>query len=327
MANLVLMLATVGCTYPGGYTNENLLALDATSTLKGEIRVSGSPADEALIEELQTTFNSLHPAVQFANRLHGPESTVAAVYADVADIAFMARELREPLERMAFQWVKLERPYEIVIANAGFNPTRPSNQLAIFVHADNPVKELSTAELDSIFGAEHKQGTQNIRNWGELGLPGEWQSRTIHPLGPGLVSIPMLFFRRSVMQNSHKWSPNYKEFENPGAALEALRNDPAAICIAPLALGQPGLRPLALSTGVDGQNVPLTRNSVIDGSYPLNRTISIVMYRVEGEPIQSPLAEFLQFVLSSEGQAIIDLEGSYLPLSDRDIQRQLAQIQ
>ena len=206
------------------------------ASLSGEIRISGSPEDPELFEELQAQFAGHHPEEIFSNRLYGAESTIAGLYTGVTDIAFMARELREPMERMAFQWVKLTLPFVIEIANAGFRSDRPSAQLGVFVHQDNPIEALSLASLDAIFGAEQKRGPRNARLWGDVGASGAWASRPIHPVGPIVDSIAALFFRRAVMLDSRKWNPDYRILTDNSAVLLALRADPAAITFAPVTL-------------------------------------------------------------------------------------------
>src|SRR6185312_10013464 len=85
----------------------------------GTIKVWGSPEDGWLIDELEAGFRRYQPRVRFQDTLHGPESSFAAVYMDVADAAFMARETRVPLETMGFEWVHHYPPFEVEIANAG----------------------------------------------------------------------------------------------------------------------------------------------------------------------------------------------------------------
>ena len=164
-----LILLAVACL--SGYVSaaDPMPIYETEASVRGEIRVTGDIEDLELIETLQAEFGRYQPGVHFKNSLHGPESTLAGVYTGTADLAFMAREIREPLERMAFEWAKLAKPYAVVFANAGFEKHRPGTQLAVFVHGENPVDVLSLAELDAIFGAEHKRGSKNIRAWGRSG--------------------------------------------------------------------------------------------------------------------------------------------------------------
>jgi phosphate transport system substrate-binding protein len=296
------------------------------ATVTGDIRISGSPADSALIAALEAGFSRHHPGARFSGKLHGPESTIAAVYTGVADIAFMARELRVPMETMAFKWAKLTDPFTVEIAHGGLDADRLGTQLAVFVHRDNPIRALSLTELDAILGAEHKRGPANIRSWGEVGLEGAWKTRPIRAYGTRIDSIPALFIRRTVMKDSRKWNADYREFVSHDAALEALQRDPAGIAFAPLRHRAANLRAVELSVDKGGVPYALTRETVIARSYPLTRSISVVLHRAEGQPLDPRVREFLRYILSADGQAVIARDGAYLPLSGDSVRRQLERL-
>lgn len=310
-----LILLAVACL--SGYVSaaDPMPIYETEASVRGEIRVTGDIEDLELIETLQAEFGRYQPGVHFKNSLHGPESTLAGVYTGTADLAFMAREIREPLERMAFEWAKLAKPYAVVFANAGFEKHRPGTQLAVFVHRENPVDVLSLAELDAIFGAEHKRGSKNIRAWGEVGANGEWRERPVHVFAPELDSLSALFFRRLVMKDSRKWNLGLVEFSSPDEALRALSKDPSGIAFAPLAYQHPDVKALAIFTPDRDVEVALTRATAIAQAYPLHRSVSLVLHKPDQEPLVPRLSEFLRFVLSRQGQAIIDRNGTYLPLS------------
>src|SRR5258707_4785962 len=94
--------------------------------VRGDIRIWGSPEDGDLVKLWEEGFRKHHRDARVVASLHGPESALAGIYCDVADIAFVGRELRLPTDNMAFQWVKLYRPTTVEIANAGFKANRPA---------------------------------------------------------------------------------------------------------------------------------------------------------------------------------------------------------
>ena len=310
-----------------GWTAGALPAYEPEMHVAGTVAVSGDAADRDLIEALQAAYVMYQPEVRFRNNLYGPESTLAAVYTGTADLAFMAREIREPMERMAFEWVKLTKPFAVQYANAGFGKDRPGTQLAVFVHVDNPVDSLSMAQLDAIFGAEHKRGLGNVRIWDDLNTGGECRNRAVHVLGPKLDSVPALFFRRVVMRDSRKWNPGFREFDNVIEALHALSRNACGIALAPMALGTPGVRPLAIASGEGERAIALTRETAISQEYPLYRSVSMILHRPENEAVAPRIREFLRFVLSAQGQAIIDQAGSYLPLDGPTVVLELSRLE
>ncbi len=287
----------------------------AATPLSGTIRISGSPADASLLAALEDGFRKQHPRVSFVHALHGPEATLAGVYTGTADLALMARELREPLERMAFEWAMLDKPLPVDIALAGIATARRTAQLGVFVHKDNPLRQLSLRQLDAIYGAEHRRGGPLARNWGALGLRGTWAERPIHVHGPPVSSIEALYLRRAVLHDSRKWNPGYRQAEAEGAPVIArLEQDPDGIAFAPLRDATAGVRALALGNGDEGPFHSADDASVRSGAYPLVRSITVIPAHTHERPMPHAVRAFIAYLLSDEGQAVIAAEGGYLPL-------------
>lgn len=300
--------------------------------VSGTIRVWGSPDDGWLIEELQAGFRKHQPAVQFRDSLHGPESTFAAVYMDVADVGFMAREIRVPLETMGFEWMHHYPPFEVVIANAGLGAGhgagRPAVDLAFFVNKSNPLSCVTLRQLDDIFAADHRRGGGNARRWGALGLAGNWARRGIHVYGPAPDSMSAVFVRRSVLAGTRKWNPAYRIVAGGWSeVLESLARDPDGIAFAPPQPGNPGTRALRLAVSRRSPCLPLTVQTAEARTYPLLRTVAVALDRPPGAPIAPGVKEFLRFILSGEGQRIIVGDGAYLPLSAASVREQLERLQ
>lgn len=300
--------------------------------VSGTIRVWGSPDDGWLIEELEAGFRKYQPAVSFKDTLHGPESTFAAVYMDVADVAFMAREIRVPLETMGFEWVHHYPPFEVKIANAGLGTDhgtgRQATDLAFFVNAANPLSCVSLRQLDDIFAADHRRGGTNIRSWGELGLQGAWAQRKIHVYGPAPDSIASVYVRSSVLGGSRKWNPDYRPVVGGWSeVLENVARDPDGIAFAPPMPGNLGAKALRLAASEQRPCYALTAQTAEANTYPLSRTVAVALDREPGKPMDPKVKEFLRFILSSQGQHIVTSDDAYLPLSAASLQKQLGRLQ
>jgi len=298
----------------------------------GTIRIWGSPDDGWLIEELQAGFRRYQPAVRFADTLHGPESTFAGVYMDVADVAFMAREIRVPLETMAFEWVHHYPPFEVQIANAGLGvehgPERPAVDLAAFVNAANPLACATLRQLDDIFAADHRRGGVNIRRWGQLRLGGSWAGRPIHVYGLTPTDISSVYVRQSVLGGSRKWNPDYHTVAGGWSeVLETVARDPDGIAFAPLVPGNTGVRPLRLAAAANTPCEALTARTAVARTYPLTRAVDVALDRRPGAPLAPRIREFLRFILSREGQRIIVSDGAYLPLGAATLRQQRERLQ
>jgi phosphate transport system substrate-binding protein len=308
----------------------DLPAYRPRARVSGTIRVWGSPDDGWLIEELQAGFRRYEPGVRFQDTLHGPESTFAGVYMDVADIAFMAREIRVPLETMAFEWVHHYPPFEVEIANAGLGAEhrgRPAVDLAFFVNKTNPLACLTLRQLDDIYGADPLRGGAAIRRWGQLRLAGAWKRRPIHVYGLAPDNISSVYVRRSVLGGSRKWNPGYRIIAGGWSeVLETLARDPDGIAFAPPLPGNAGVKALRLAAGRQSPCYALTARTAEAGTYPLVRAVDVALDRPPGAPIAPKVKEFLRFILSRQGQRIVVRDGAYLPLRAATLRAQLERL-
>lgn len=332
LAALCCVALSSGAIHPA--RADDLPAYRPQSPVTGTIRVWGSPDDGWLIEELEAGFRKHQPAVHFKNTLHGPESTFAAVYMDVADMAFMAREIRVPLETMGFEWVHHYPPFEVEIANAGLgagvdhNVDRPAVDLAFFVNRANPLSCMTLQQIDDIFAADHRRGGANIRRWAELGLEGVWARREIHVYGPAPDNIASVYVRGSVLGGSRKWNPTYRTVAGGWSeVLESVARDPDGIAFAPPLPGNLGAKALRLAASGKSACHALTAHTAEARVYPLLRTVDVALDRAPGAAIEPGVKEFLRFIVSREGQRIVASDGAYLPLGAASAKEQLERLQ
>ena len=322
---LAYAVAALGCSH--WCVADELPVYRAAQPVSGTIRVRASAADGWLVEHLEAGFRKAQPGVTFSGTFHGPESTFAGVYTGVADVAFMAREMRVPMESMAFEWVHHYKAFEVEIANAGLGTERPGVNLAVFVHRSNPLTRLTLKQLDGIMGAEHLRGGANIRKWGELFEGDGWKDRPIHIYGPGLDSVAALFIRTAVLHDSRKWNPRYREVATGWSeVLASLARDPAGIAYAPVLPGHDGTKSVALGADDGGPFYALSAQTVAARTYPLTRVISVALDREPGKPLDPTIKEFLRYVLGREGQEAIASDGAYIPLSAQSARRQLQRL-
>jgi len=250
----------------------------------------------------------MHPQVRFEVALRGDSAAIGGVYTGAADIALMGREIR-PIEMEGFEQATGSKPLEIPVMTGSVDQANHSTALAIFVHQDNPLTSLTMAQLDAVFGADHRRGPRNFRKWDELGSTGDWAGREIRLYGFAIRHDYGQFFERAVMGGSQKWNCALHEFsgDQRRQLLEALAKDRYGIAIAGLADRNPNCKAIA----VDG--VLPTREAVMSRRYPLYRPVSLVVRRSPMPPLAS---EYIAFLLSREGQEIVAGEGSYLPLPE-----------
>ncbi len=208
----------------------------------------------------------------------------------------------------------------------------------VFVHRDNPLERLSLKQLEGIFGTEHRRGGSKLRTWDQLGLGGDWQGRRIQPYCWRLDEDFALFFREAVLQGSHRWNLDIREFVQITRAdgsvydrgqqiLDALASDSYGIAVSNLRFANSSVRPLALARADDGPYYEATATNLVAQRYPLTRIIPAFLDRPPGERTDTTLREYLRYVLSREGQRILVSESAYLPLGADAIRAQLRRLQ
>ena len=90
--------------------------------------------------------------------------------------------------------------------------------------------------------------------------------------------------------------------------------------------GYRGLKVIALSKAADGPAIALTADNVRNRSYPLIRDAYIYVNKAPGRPMDPKVREFIRFVLSREGQEIIQKAGVYSALPASYIRDQLKKL-
>lgn len=121
-----------------------LAQLPATSApVSGKLLITGSSTMFSLVTEMARRFEKLHPAVRIEVRSGGSGKGIADLRAGVSDIGMASRPLLEAEKDL----------YAFPIARDG---------VAIVVHRDNPVKDMTTPQLVDLLAGK-------ANNWKMLG--------------------------------------------------------------------------------------------------------------------------------------------------------------
>lgn len=277
-------------------------------------------------------FRKFQPDVSFDYQMHGTSSGIPALFTGIGDVAILGEEIL-PEAAAAFEKVKHYPPLGIEIATGSLDVRNFDYAQQFFVQRDNPLTQVTLAQLDGIFGAEHRRGARNLRTWGELGLTGEWADEPIALYGWAIDDSFGAFLQQFLLGGSHRWNcalheyvhqaqPDGSIYDHGQQILDALAQDRRGIAVSNIRYAGPEVKQLALARGPEGPFVHASKRTLIDQSYPLARTIPAVIDRAPGAPIDPKVKEFLRYLLSREGQEAINRDGRYLPLSAEFIARQ-----
>lgn len=315
-----------------GANAEELAPYRAAAPLEGTIRIwghgsYGAHTDfvEGLTRAWEDGFKAHHPGIRFENRLHGTASAIGALYTGQGDLALMGREIWPP-EITAFEEVRGYAPTGVEVLTGSFDVRNKGYALVVFVHKDNPITQLTLAQLDAAFGVERRRGHAPVQTWGDLGLDGAWAQRPVNLYGLAVARGFADFFEEAVFDGGRLWNPSLREFaDDPGSRggasdggqklLDALAADPDGLGYSGLLYHNANVKPIALALDDATPAVLPSRASVADRSYPLTRAITMFLDRAPGQPVEPRVAEFLRYVLSREGQqAVLDHGQGYLPV-------------
>ncbi len=322
--------------------------LDDLPQYKPERRVSGtirlwghgSPKHDfvgKLVRSWEKGFARYQPDVKFEYKMYGTASSIGALYAGAGDIAIRGEEIH-PFEVAAFERVMHYPPFGIEIATGSIDVRNMDFAFVVFVHKDNPISKLTLTQLDAILGYEHRRGPISIHAWGQLGLKGEWADAHINIYGWRIDDDFSSFLQEAVLNGSHKWNCNLKEFahitrpdgsvyDSGQQILDALATDRYGIAVSNLRYMTPQVKPLALASQEGGPYYEASKQNLIEQTYPLTRIIPAFFNRPPGQPVDPKVKEFLRYILSREGQQDIVRDGGYLPLSNQAVREQLEKLE
>lgn len=283
------------------------------------------------------TVEAMMGAWNDAFRRFNPGATITVAQKDVAPeerIALGPRtaEVFHP-DNQAYEDAYGYEPFRIKFCMGAFVLKSHVSAIGVFVNASNPVTQLSLGQLDAMFSDERRTGfPQALSAWGEVGLAGSWAEQAIHPYGFYWRDDVTAYFRHLVLLDA-PFKPGYRV---PGgdlsrrtpvvakAIMAAVASDPGGIAFGNFYYQGPGVKAVALVDRHGVVHAPVARE-MASGEYPLQRYLYFYVNRRPGDPLDPLTREFLRFVLSRDGQALVARD-HYLPLTPETIAQERAKL-
>ena len=297
---LLLVLVMIGATMLVGCTGEEQVDTDAGEAKEAEktaeelakeedaepeidfsklVQVKGSDTIVNLGQRWAEAFMGKHTEASVAVTGGGSGTGIAALINGTADIAMTSRAMRDK---------ELDQAKENDVVATESIVGRDG--IAVVVSNDNPVNELTMADLDKIFRGE-------VTNWKEFG--GNDAEITIYSRDSS--SGTFAFFKDLVMDDE-EFAKHAMLMPSTVGIVEGIKQDVNGIGYIGLGYLTDEIQAIGVKKDDGAEAVVASQATVNNDTYPISRPLFLY---VAGEP-EGVVALFMEFVMSSEGQAIVE---------------------
>jgi phosphate transport system substrate-binding protein len=219
---------------------------------------------------------------------------IAALMRGAVDVANASRDLK-PAEAEQAQKYTGKKPVGFTV---GFDA------LAVYVHEDNPLSEITLEQLTDLYA----EGGKTTR-WSELGvkIPGV-SDDTIVRVSRQSSSGTYEFFREHALGN-RDFRMGSRDLNGSKEVVELVGGTLTAIGYSGMGYATPAVKTVRVTSKPGSPSVAPTVAAVHDKTYPLAR--SLHLYTL-GEP-QGAVKQYIDWILSDAGQKVVEDSG-YVPV-------------
>ncbi|HLF97308.1 MAG TPA: phosphate ABC transporter substrate-binding protein PstS family protein [Methylococcaceae bacterium] len=282
------------------------------SGVSGNLSSVGSDTLANLMTLWAEDFKREYPNVNIQIQAAGSSTAPPALAEGTANLGPMSRKMKEE-EIEAFEKKHGYKPTAIKVA---------IDALAVFVHKDNPVTGLTVPQVDAIFSSTRKcNAKEDVTQWGQVGLSGEWANRPIQLFGRNSVSGTYGYFKEHALcKGDFKTNVN----EQPGSAsvVQSVSTSLNAAGYSGVGYKTSSVKTVPLAAKEGEPFVDATEENAIAGKYPLARYLYVYVNKHPNQPLAPLEAEFVKLVLSKQGQQVVVKDG-YIPLPAAVVQKEL----
>ncbi len=177
--------------------------------------------------------------------------------------------------------------------------------LAVFVHQNNPVQNLSIEQLAEIYGEDGK-----TEKWTDIGIevPG-CKGQEIVLVSRQNNSGTYAYFRKAILGKARDYKLGTRDMHGSKDVIDLVEKTPCAIGYSGLAYATSHIKMACISQKIGDGCVSPSVVTAEDRSYPIARPL--FMY-TNGEP-KGEVKKYLDWILGDQGQCIISRKG-YAPV-------------
>jgi len=315
LAGLALSVVAVAPLAAQAQVDPAIPAYQKSSGVSGSLSSVGSDTLNNLMTFWAEGFSRQYPNVRIQIEGKGSSTAPPSLIEGTSQLGPMSRAMKSG------ELDEFEKKY-------GYKPTAirvAVDALAVFIHKDNPLQQLTLAQVDGIFSKTRKSGSREIRTWGDLGLTGEWASRPISLYGRNSASGTYGFFKDNALAKGD-FKDTVKEQPGSASVVQGITEDRFGIGYSGIGYATSGVRTVNLSKKEGDPFFTTGSDDVLTGKYPLARYLYVYINKAPNRPADPLVREFIKFVLSQEGQETVVKDG-YLPISAAIVNQDLAGLQ
>jgi phosphate transport system substrate-binding protein len=258
------------------------------------IRVEGSDTMVNLAQAWAEKYQTEKSEITIEISGGGSGVGISSLIQGLADMANASRKMKAKEIRRAKKEFNLD-PQEFTVGK---------DALAIYVHKDNPIEEITIAQLSAIY---EEGGTTNT--WTELGVTLAGTSN------PKIVRISRqnnsgtyAYFRQHVL-NDNDFKLGSIDLSGSADVVSMVEKTPGAIGYSGMGYATDGVKMVKVKLDDDSASVAPNAANVINGTYPISRPLLIYTPQTPTGTVK----DYLDWILGKNGQTIIE-EMGYVPL-------------
>jgi len=294
---------------------EGIPEYQKASGISGNLSSVGSDTLANLMTLWAEEFNRNYPNVNIQIQAAGSSTAPPALTEGTSNLGPMSRKMKDE-EIDAFEGKYGYKPTAVPVA---------VDALAVFVNKDNPIKGLTLAQTDAIFSSTRKCGyDKDVKTWGEAGLTGAWNSKTLQLYGRNSVSGTYGFFKEHALCKGD-FKDNVNEQPGSASVVQAVTTSVNGIGYSGMGYTTSGVKAVPLAKKEGEPFVEATPENALAGTYPLARYLYVYVNKKPNEPLPPLEIEFLKMVLSKAGQQAVIKDG-YIPLPAKVVEKALASL-
>lgn len=270
----------------------------ATSAVSGSVKSIGSDTMNNLMTLWGEEFKAFYPSAKIEVEGKGSSTAPPALMEGQAQFGPMSREMKSS------EVDQFEKTfgYKPVALRTGIDA------LAVFVHKDCPLDEISITQLTEVFSVKGKDMT-----WGDLGVTDMgYKNRPVSMYGRNSASGTYGYFK-SVALQGNDYKATVKEQPGSSAVVQGVATDRYSMGYSGVGYATADVKMLKVSLD-GGDAFGPEAEYANSGEYPLARFLYVY---INADPVKGldPLrAEFVKLMFSQQGQEVV-LKDGYFPIS------------